>query len=103
MIESLVGFELIRRHEDSVWEGLNQLRRVYMWRDSRGGEVDFLVWDREKLAIEVKWQRELSERDAQPLRKTFGKGILLSKDLFATWGSVEVMPVWWFLFFLGEE
>ncbi len=97
IVESLVGFELIRRNERNLWEGLNQLRRVYLWRDSRGGEVDFVLWNKERTAIEVKWQNQVSEWDARPINKTFGGGLLLTKNVFATFENTKVMPVYWFL------
>lgn len=97
-VESMVGFELIRRNEKNIWEGLNQLRHIYLWRDSRGNEVDFVAWSNNKMtAIEVKWQNNVSEWDAKILNKTFGGGILLSKNQFAKYGTIDVMPVCWFL------
>lgn len=96
-VESIVAFELMRRNEDNLWEGLNQLRHVYLWRNSRGVEIDFILWNAEKEAIEVKWQNQISEWDANSMNKTFGGGILLTKDLFGKFGKTSAMPVYWFL------
>lgn len=100
-VESIVAFELARKYETNLWEGLNQLRRVYVWRDSRGHEVDFILWLKEKKAIEVKWQNQVSEWDATVVNKTFGGGTLLCKDQFARFGKTDVVPVSWFLFCLN--
>jgi len=103
MVESVVAFELIRMHETNLWEGLNQQRHTYLWRDSRGNEVDFAILGDKRHAIEVKWQNKVSEWDAKVLNKTFRGGTLLCKKQFARFGNVDVMPVYWFLFFLAHE
>lgn len=95
IVESLVAFELMRKHEKNLWEGLNQVRNVNLWRDSRGGEIDFVIHNID--AVEIKWQNEVSPWDAVQLNKTFGKGTLLCKSKFAKFGNVNVMPVYWYL------
>lgn len=74
---------------------------VSIWRDSRGNEVDFVLWLKEKTAIEVKWQNQVSEWDAAVINKTFGGGKILCKDQFPRFGKTDVMPVSWFLLCLN--
>lgn len=102
IVEFIVAFELARKYETNLWEGLNQFRNVYLWRDSRGNEIDFVIWQEQKKAIEVKWQATVSEWDTKQIEKTFGGGILICKDQFAKFDNVEVMPAYWFLFFLNK-
>jgi len=84
--ESVVGAELIRRYEAYPHHGYSNLDGVFTWKSSTGHEVDFIAaTDRLKsnknlLPVEVKYKNSISEWDWKVLEKSFGKGILVTKN-----------------------
>lgn len=83
IVESVVGTELLRRHEFRLFEGLSSPRNVFTWRSNAGNEIDFLVIDRSQkliLPVEVKYQNQIQNADFMSMEKAFGKGILVSKS-----------------------
>jgi predicted AAA+ superfamily ATPase len=83
IVESVVGTELLRRHEYRLFEGVSSPRNVFTWKSSAGNEIDFLVIDRSQkliMPIEVKYQNQIQTSDFMSMEKAFHKGILVTKS-----------------------
>lgn len=93
--ESLIVEDIIGSHLLRVCDHL------YFYRDKKG-EIDFLCKvGRELIPVEVKWKKEVRESDALHMRK-FGKGFIITKDKFAVFGNVLVIPAFVFLALIGK-
>jgi hypothetical protein len=86
VVESIVGAELIRRYETFPHHGFSNLDSIFTWKGTSGYEVDFVAArDRAKrhknlLPVEVKYQNSISEWDWQTLLRSFGDGVLVTKE-----------------------
>jgi predicted AAA+ superfamily ATPase len=84
--ESAVGAELIRRYETFPQYGYSSLDAVFTWKGAGGHEIDFVAatdrmhGHKQVLPVEVKYQNSISEWDWKPLEKSFGKGMLVTKE-----------------------
>ncbi len=94
VVESVVAQNLVFKFSDWLEEGLSNLQNVGYWYSSNGKEIDFIV---NGIPIEVKYQNVINRSDVMTIKKTFGKGIILSKKTFDLSGEVKVIPVHIFL------
>ena len=101
VIEGVCGALLLRNFEKNIYRGLSGLENTYYWKSSKGKEIDFIVnVGNNPLAIEIKYQETLSPFDYITITKTFGEGLVLSKNTFAHDKKIIILPVWAFLYLL---
>jgi hypothetical protein len=101
LIEGVVGEALIRNTETELFEGFSRLNSTFYWRSARENEVDFVViWNGEEIPIEVKYQSRISPSDYTTIKRSFGKGIVLTKDIFFQKNGIIGLPVACFLYLL---
>jgi len=80
IVEGVVGSELLRRFEGSLFEGFYQPRNVYTWKSRAGKEIDFLVVSgKTRFPVEVKWQDQVSPWDLISMEQAFKSGVCVSK------------------------
>jgi predicted AAA+ superfamily ATPase len=101
LIEGVVGEALMRNAETELFEGFSRLTSTFYWRSARDKEVDFVViWNGEEIPVEVKYQSRISPADYTTIKRSFGKGIVLTKDAFFQDGEIFGLPVACFLYLL---
>ena len=82
-VESAVASHLVRKYESRLFEGFSSTERVFYWKSVKGREVDFVVlYGKSFLPIEVKYQSIISKSDYSTMKRSFGKGILVTKNTF---------------------
>ena len=97
-VEGAVAAHLVRRFESRLFEGFGSGQRVFYWRSAKGKEVDFIVSDGESLLpIEVKYQRMINRSDYSTMKRSFGKGMLVTKDAFLREDNIAGIPASVFL------
>ena len=101
LIEGVVGEALMRNTETELYEGFSRLASTFYWRSARDKEVDFVViWNGEEIPVEVKYQSRVSPSDYTTIKRSFGKGIVLTKDVFFQENGIVGLPVTCFLYLL---
>ncbi len=74
---------LIKGAQGSCIEGFGILENVFYWRSAKGKEVDFVVLHGESLLpVEVKYLSGINRSDYTTMKRSFGKGILVTKNTF---------------------
>ncbi|MDZ7261034.1 MAG: ATP-binding protein [candidate division KSB1 bacterium] len=102
-IEGLVGSALIRNTEGELFQGFASLGSTFYWRSAYGKEIDFVVlWNEEEIPIEVKYQTHVSPINYITIKRSFGKGLVLTRDSFFQDEKVIGIPVSCFLYLLPE-
>ena len=97
-VEGAVAAHLLRNFEHRLFEGFGSLENVFYWRSARGNEVDFVVLHGESLLpVEVKYQSSISRFDYSTMKRSFGKGILVTKNTFFLDEEVVGIPAPLFL------
>lgn len=92
-VETLVAIHLIRKFETRIFEGLGNVESVFYWRSSKGKEVDFVALHGVGfLPVEVKFQSTISRSDYSTMKRTFGRGILVTKDTFFRDNQIVGIP-----------
>ncbi len=82
-VENTVSAHLVRKYESRLFEGFGSMEKVFYWRSVKGKEVDFVVLHGKSfLPIEVKYQSMISRSDYSTMRRSFGRGILVTKNTF---------------------
>ena len=82
-MEAAVAVHLIRNFEQRIFEGLANIEKVFYWRSTKGKEIDFVALCQDKfLPVEVKFQNIITRSDYSTMKRTFGKGILVTKIHF---------------------
>ena len=100
-IEGIVGSALLRVTESELFHGFANLMSTFYWRSARGKEVDFVViWNDEEVPIEVKYQSRIGLNDYTTIKRSFQKGLVLTKDTFFQEEAVIGVPVSCFLYLL---
>jgi len=101
IIEGIVGSSLLRMNEIDKHSGFSLLMNTFYWRSIRGKEVDFVsIWNGKEIPIEVKYQSRISASDYTTIKRSFGKGIILTKDTFFIDGEIIGVPVSCFLYLI---
>ncbi len=94
LVESAVAQNLVFAFANDLEEGLCNIQNVGYWYSSEGKEIDFIV---NQVPIEVKYQYSISKSDLTPIKSTFEKGIILSKNTLDLSGKIKIIPVHIFL------
>ena len=82
-VEGAVAAHLLRNFEHRLFEGFGSMEKVFYWRSAKGKEVDFVVlYGKSLLPVEVKYQGSISRSDYTTLKRSFGNGILVTKNTF---------------------
>jgi len=82
-VEGAVAAHLVRRFESRLFEGFGSIEKVFYWKSVKGKEVDFVVLQGKLLLpIEVKYQSMISRSDYSTMKRSFSKGILVTKNTF---------------------
>jgi predicted AAA+ superfamily ATPase len=101
LVEGLVGEALLRTTEAELFEGFSNLAATFYWRSARDKEVDFVaIWNGEEIPVEIKYQSRISPADYTTIKRSFGKGLVLTKDLFFQENGIIGLPVAAFLYLL---
>lgn len=101
LIEGVVGETIMRNTEAELFEGFSRLASTFYWRSARDKEVDFVaLWNGEEVPVEVKYQSRISPSDYTTIKRSFGKGIVLTKDAFFQENGIFGLPVACFLYLL---
>lgn len=97
-VEGAVAAHLLRNFEHRLFEGFGSMEKVFYWRSAKGKEVDFVVLHGESLVpVEVKYQSSISRSDYTTMKRSFGKGILVTKNTFLLDEEVVGIPAPLFL------
>ena len=92
-VEGAVAAHLVRRFESRLFEGFANTERVFYWRSAKGKEVDFVVLSGDRfLPIEVKYQGVISRSDYSTIKRSFGKGVVVTKNTFFRDENVAGIP-----------
>ena len=82
-VEGAVAAHLVRNFENRLFEGFGSMEKVFYWRSAKGKEVDFVVLHGESLLpVEVKYQGIINRSDYTTMKRSFGRGILVTKNTF---------------------
>ncbi len=102
IIEGLIGAHLIRNFEPGIYQGFSNIEKTFYWRSARGKEVDFVLAGSKKeiIAIMVKYQNIIDPIDYLPIKNSFKKGIVVSRNTFDIAGDIVTLPVSSFLYIL---
>ena len=99
MVEAAVALHLIRNFEERIFEGLTNIEKVFYWRSTKGKEVDFVALCGDRLLpVEVKFQSVITRSDYSTMKRTFGQGIIVTKDSFFCDEQILGIPAPVFLF-----
>lgn len=103
IIEGLIGAHLIRNFESGIYQGFSNIDRTFYWKSSKGKEVDFVLArsSNEVLPVEVKYQNMINPIDYVPIKNTFKKGVVVSKNTFDASDDIVTLPASSFLYILG--
>jgi predicted AAA+ superfamily ATPase len=92
-VESAAAAHLVRTFERNLFEGFGSTENVFYWRSTKGKEVDFVVVEGELiLPLEVKYQSMINRSDYSTMKRSFGKGILVTKGGFLQDGTIIGIP-----------
>ncbi len=97
-VEGAVAAHLARSFEHHLFEGFGSLEKIFYWRSARGKEVDFVViHDESSFPVEVKYQNTISRSDYTTMKRSFGKGVLVTRNTFLLDEEVVGIPAPLFL------
>ncbi len=103
-IEGIVGETLMRTSERQLFEGFSNLDSLFYWRSKRDREVDFVVlWNGREIPVEVKQQTVISPIDYTTIKRSFGEGVVVTKDKFFQDNGVVGLPAACFLYLLPDR
>ncbi|MBM3713585.1 MAG: ATP-binding protein, partial [Actinobacteria bacterium] len=103
LIESLIGAHLIRNFEKGIYQGFSNIEKIFYWKSTKGKEIDFIL-SRSKngiTPIEVKYQNIINPIDYITVKKSFKKGIVVSKNNFTIEKNIVILPASCFLYLLN--
>lgn len=94
VVEGVVAAHLLRNFEERLNEGLGFLENVFYWKTARGNEVDFVALkNKTVLPIEVRYQESVRKANMVTIKKSFGQGIVATKQDFFKSEKVWAIPV----------
>lgn len=92
-IENIIYQHLLRLFREEAFEGLANLQNISFWYSKNQKEIDFLISDKKTtVPIEVRYQKQISPYDYVTLKKTFNKGIVLTRETFFADGNIVGIP-----------
>lgn len=107
LVENAVMMALFRTEERPLAEQFALPQALFYWRSASGGEVDALAGEgaiKRRVPVEVKYQRSIDRRSIAPMRRAFGKGIVVTRDhLDLDDPALPFVPAAIFLWLLGGE
>lgn len=93
VIESVIGFTLLRMSEHDLIESFRDPQSLCYWKSAAGREVDFLAGYRPaQLPVEVKYQTKVGRQDTLGIRNAFGRGLLVSRNDLRWDADVPTIP-----------
>ena len=103
LIESLVGAHLIRNFELGIYQGFSNIEKIFYWKSTKGKEIDFILSKSKDniIPIEVKYQNIINPIDYITIKKSFKKGIVVSKNTFSIEKDIVILPASCFLYLLN--
>ncbi len=103
LIESLIGAHLIRNFEQGIYQGFSNIEKIFYWKSTKGKEIDFILSKSKKniIPIEVKYQNVINPIDYITIKKSFKKGIVVSKNTFSIEKDIVIIPASCFLYLLN--
>jgi predicted AAA+ superfamily ATPase len=91
--EGAVAAHLVKKFESRLFEGLGSTERVFYWQSAKGKEVDFVIAQGQSLLpIEVKYQNTVNRSDYTTMKRSFGKGLVVTKNSFIIDDTVIGIP-----------
>jgi predicted AAA+ superfamily ATPase len=101
LVENAIAIAVLRHVEGHALERFVHPDQLYYWRSADGREVDFLVGDDERMAIESRYTERPRGKDYESLDKAFGQGVMVSRRLVDVDRAVITVPAGVFLALLG--
>jgi predicted AAA+ superfamily ATPase len=107
LAEMAIG-QLLLSYSSQISEGLYEISDLTYWRSARQKEIDFLLrHEDDLLPIEVKYQAHITPSDSMTMRKTFKRGIVVSRNTLKWFerngAHVLVIPAALFCYLLSRE
>lgn len=107
LVENAVMMALFRTEERPLAERFALPQALFYWRSTSGGEIDALAGEgaiKRRVPVEVKYQRRIDRRSLAPMRRAFGRGIVVTRDLMDMDDPAHpFVPASIFLWLLGGE
>lgn len=107
LVENTVIVSLFRSEERPLAEQFLLPQALFYWRSRSGGEVDALAGEgtiKDRVPVEVKYTRRFDRRDLAAMRRSFGRGMLVTADVFDLDDpDFPVLPAPLLLWLLGGE
>jgi len=103
IIESLIGAHLIRNFEQGIYQGFSSIEKIFYWKSVKGKEIDFIL-SRSRdniISVEVKYQNIINPIDYITIKKSFKRGIVVSKNTFSIEENIVILPSSCFLYLLN--
>jgi hypothetical protein len=96
--ENIAAITIFRAVEKDILENIYLPQNLFYWRSSSHKEVDFLIRTNSTIIpVEVKYRNNIRPQELLTIKNSFGKGIVLSKEIFNLQGSVKIIPLSIFL------
>ncbi|TYB83810.1 MAG: ATP-binding protein [Kosmotoga sp.] len=97
IIENIIGTNLLYKYGKNLENGLKDVLKVGYWYSKDGKEIDFLI---NGIPVESKYQNKINRSDLKIIKKTFDKGIIVSKKTLFLEGNIKIIPVSLFLYMI---
>ena len=103
IIEGLIGAHLIRNFEQGMAQGFSNIEKTFYWKSAKGKEIDFVLAISKKdiLPLEVKFQNIINPIDYAGIKRSFGRGLIASKNTFHVENDIVVLPASSLLYLMG--
>ncbi len=103
LIESLIGAHLIRNFEQGIYQGFSNIEKIFYWKSTKGKEIDFIISKSKSniMPVEVKYQNIINPIDYTTIKKSFEKGVVVSKNTFSVQKDIVILPASCFLYLLN--
>ena len=94
----------ILKGSDMMYSGMNLYNGPFFWYSGRGNEVDFICsCDGTLIPIEVKYQNRINRSDYSNMKRVFGKGMVVTKDIVFKDDRIVGIPAWLFFSIFENE
>jgi uncharacterized protein len=98
-----VGAHLIRNFEPGSYQGFSNIEKTFYWKSTKGNEIDFILSNPKDniIPIEFKYQNIINPVDYITIKKSFRKGVVVSKNTFSIEKDIVIIPASCFLYLLN--